>query len=94
MLRFFRKEQAKKAAENTERLRQPYEATIEAGQPQGDSRVELEVLRKRVATLTHKAMRGGLNEIERIQIMHEADLLWTRLASEMKHTRQQAEKVS
>ena len=90
---FFQKEQAKKAGENTDDLGQPYEASIEADRPTADNRSELEVLRKRVAELTHKAMRGGLNETERARIMHEADLLWTRLAAETQHTRQ-AEKVS
>ena len=83
-----------KAPENTEHLSRQCQASIEDVQSSADSRTELEVLRKRVAELTHKAMRGGLNEIERAQIMHQADLLWTRLTVEKKHTQQRAEKVS
>ena len=93
MLGFFRKLQAEKAAQKTElHTPQSYDI-IEGVQSSPGNQGDLEVLRKRVAELTHKAIRGGLNETERTQIMHEADLLWTRLAVQTQQARQ-PEKVS
>ena len=88
MFRFFRREKSDKAVGVIEVNNHEYQPSVKGVQSSAESQAELDRLRNRVADLTHKAMRGGLSDIERAQIMHEADLLWTRLSAETQKIRQ------